>query len=879
MDPVILTSVALGAAGAATGIAGNVYKNRIHKSHRERFRYLRILPHEVNICENQRIERLVDLFGGFNRTKSERMKKGRDWFRFLIHKDKGGKIAFYIGYPEDRTTGIKKAFTNCYPEAELHPIAHSEMPLPVISKEGYGGYFAHTRKGDYEGLPLKPFQASDDGLPDILSCLDAGEKDTDVWLDILFSPTSNRNIKKAVTRTQKAIIRSNSGGQGKGFSWNEFAGDFMAEITSNGPTKARSQRKTTTTKAINRDLDNEQQEQLRSLKRRFTGRESAFHVSIHLYVEGNYAPSIAQTAATSIKTTLALDNGLRLVTTKAKGSADTAPIPPSYQRMLWTGQELAHFLHLPAGDHSINEHIPHLKKGQRSLKDTELNTGVGIGYLNHPIAQGRSVKIPKEQFTKHFILTGMTGSGKSSEGVFVCQSLLDDWLEDPQNAAGFTYFDPARETVATILNRLLMAEKNGKKVDWSKVHYFYLGPSEYSLGLNFLHRVGNEESDSIVGDVLGIMKYAYGGDTPQMDRIVRNTLMTLVEDRDPHSILGVVPLLTDEDFRNRITPRIKDYSTKQFWKNDFPELQGKMGQAIGPILNRLSPFTDNRTMRRMFGQLDWGIDLRKYMEEGHIVLWDLLNVGSETVKLAGSHLANQYYKTAKTRRSGARKHIMMIDEAHDVQVPVIPKIIAETRKFGLCLGLITQFINQFNKDIIAAVTENVGTILTCTQGPTSASIVSSMTAGHFDKQYLQKLPERVIAVYTKTKGEDGRSAITTFTVEASPPFVYKPDGKIANHEVEKEMEEAIGWGLSKGQELLARDGKHGARVDEEIESYMKSGTVLKEVGRLDNTIPPSRPTIPMKSPAPSLRRGSANSLTGTENTLREQQPADTWHDF
>jgi len=825
MDPLLIgaaTAVGVSSIGIKTWNS-----NRLKKLHKQKFRYVRILPHELISTDDQKVERFIDLFGGFNRTKIERFKKGRDWFRWLIHKDAEGNIAFYFGYPEDRTTGVMRSFLNAYPEAEVHKLSHEEVPLPKADpKAGYGGYFLPTKQGDQEGLPLKAFKATDDGMPDILSCLDAGEKDREVWLDIHFSPTSNRELKRVVKKAANGILGKNSTSSGS-FDLEQFGREVFKDITSNGPTKSAPIYKSSTK---TKDLDSDKQEQLKSLRRRFTGRESAFRVSIFLYVEGNYANSVAQTAATSIRKNLEYDNGLRFVKARVKEIGESAPIPSSRKEMIFTGQELANLLHFPTGTSNIYQYIPHLKKGQRSLKSTELTTGVSVGRLSHPIIKNRPVRIPKEMFKRHFVLSGQIGSGKSSEGIEMCQSLIDDWLEDPENAPGFSYMDPARETVLTLLTRLMKAEMDGKKVDWSKVHYVYLGPSDHSIGLNLLHKNEGEETDTIVSEILGLLKYAYGGDTPRMDRIVRNVLTTLVEDKQKHTILGIVPLLTNEDFRNRILPRVQhDSVIRQFWKTEFTAIEGQMDQVISPILNRLSPFTTNKTMRRMYGQAEWGLELKKYMDEGHIFLWDLLSLGEEQIKLTCGHLLNQIYKVAKTRGTGSKLHVVAVDEAHLVQIPIMKEMIFELRKFGICLGLITQFVHQFEPWLLDAISETVGTILTCTQGPKGAAALAQITAGHFDKTYFQKLPDRIVAVYTKEKGEDGRNHITSCVVEADPPYVYMPDGRIADYTNQQEMRKAFDWALEKGRELQKRDGRAIEEVDKEIDRYLETGTALQEV--------------------------------------------------
>uniref|UniRef100_UPI001FE211DC ATP-binding protein n=1 Tax=Effusibacillus pohliae TaxID=232270 RepID=UPI001FE211DC len=740
----------------------------------------------------------------------------REWFRLLIHMSDHG-IEFYTGYPQDRFTGVEKALEAAYPECERHPVSHQEVPLPN-PKGGYGGYFLLREKGEREGLPLRAFDARRDEWGDVLLFLEPG-----TWIDLVFSPASPAELKRLVKRASRAI-RPDPRTPASG--WSAVAEIGLEALREFDPRRAGSKkRKPPALKPPSlSELDPDEAARYRSLMDRFTGRERAFDVMLSVWSEHPHASSVVQSLATRLETMMTNQNGIRLRRTRRCPISRIAPVPFPTQTMIWTAPELANIFHLPDGQHRVMERIPHLERGQRSLRKDELTEGVAVGYLKHPLQQGRPVSIPFEQFTKHFVLTGMTGAGKSSTAVMMIQSLLDRWIADPEHAPGFSYFDPARETVATILTRLLKAELDGAKIPWEKVHYVYLGPTDYPLGLNLLHHEQGENIDAVAKEVLHLLKYAYAGDTPRMDRLVENALLTLLEDRKPHTILGIVPVLTDEDWRNRILPFVRDPIVRQFWEREVDSA------SIDPILNRLSPLLTNRTMRRMFGQKKWSLDLRRYMDEGHIFLWDLLNVSKENVKLAVGHIITQYHQTAKTRSSGAKVHILAVDEAHLVQIPVMTKIIAEDRKFGLCLGLITQYIGQFNDLLVDAITENVGTILTCTQGMKSAAAVSVMTAGAFDKEFLQRLPERVVAVYTKTKNESGRSEITTFTVESDPPYMYKPNGEIADHRREKEVQEAIQWALSKGMELQARDGTPAEVVDREIEEYLsKGGTLLQEV--------------------------------------------------
>ncbi|MDQ6422636.1 ATP-binding protein [Paenibacillus sp. LHD-117] len=829
-----------GAVAVSTLVVDRIQQEKKLQENRSRYRYVRIIPHKDTAASPDKIMRLIQNLHEYKRTRMDQVRKGKEWFRYLIHKDIKGEIALYIGFPEDRQTGIMRAYRNIYPEIELHDVQHSDLPLsmtelPVDSEKKakdtslYGGHFLTADKGPREGFAFKTYSGEED-IEDILYSLDASAKETECWLDILISPVSNNEIRRRVQQGIKSIYRKHgiTDPQTIDMSLRSF-GDALKGSAAKKATKATA--KPSKTRVSLADLDPDDKERIRMMQKRFTGRETAFAVSIRLLAHGKHAHSIAQTAATAVRSAFHFDNALRFVRDRnlSKSIFDSAPMPSKINSAYMTGEELSNIFRLPRGEHRIYQYVPHLQKGQELLKDDEFIDGISLGKMLHPLMKGREVRMPITQFTRHWFLSGMTGAGKSSFLLELIESMVQTWLANPNDTPGFSLSDPAQETAITILNRLCHYEKMGIPVDWSKVHYFDLGSAEYVLPLNILKRMNNESVHGLSDEAFDLIKTAYGGDTPQMDRILRNALTTLISDTSQdHNVLGIIPLLMEKRFRDRVLPHVKDKIILQFWEREFPDLEKKIGQAVGPLLNRLSPFQTNEAMRRMFGQPKMGLELRKWMDEGHIVLFNMKNVNQAATKLSGGFIANQFHKTAQTRATGSKVHISIYDEAHRTQYPIMNKIIAEDRKFGLSLGLSTQSIGQMDAEIINSVTEIVNNIFSTAQGPKSAAVVQQMTAGAFDRDFLQKLPERMLAVYTRAKVE-GRNQPKTFTVECDPPYLYRPDGsgEWANHEDEREMQAALAWGEAKGLELMARDCLRADEVDEMIDEYLTTGTVLQ----------------------------------------------------
>lgn len=739
----------------------NRYREKKH------YQYYRLLPHAEQKTSTNTVLEMVQQLGGYNRPRYIRWYRGREWFKWMIHRD-NGEISFYIGFPEDRKTGILRTIQNAYPKAELIEIEKEKVPMP--SPRSYSGRMILDQKGIHELEPLASYKGNN-GIGNLISFMGDG-----TWIDITFSPTSTWKLMHKLKAAQTKVRKKHE------------------KIA---------------------DMDSFEKADLKGFSQRLTGKDKVFTVAISIVSEHEQAGGVVQSIATGVSSIMNDENGLSF--RRFMNPIERCPYPTVYT-MDFVGHELANLLLLPHPDHDINEQIPRLQRGERALKPNELNKGISVGYISHPTEKEREVKIPLNVITQHFANTGKTGSGKSSFILQFIQSMIDEWVKDNSKAPTFTLIDPARETALTVISRLIKAEHDGYEVDWEKVHYFSFTNEEYPLPFNLLHRNKGEKIDDVTNNIMDILNTAFDNSgAVRMDRWIKNAIMTLLLDTKEHTILGVMKMFDDDDFREDVLSRITDPIVQNEWKS----FQKSVSEAtLDAIRTRMAPFQTSIYMRRMFGQFNFAMDIQRWMDEGHIVLIDCKNVDKVNTGMTVGHIVTQYHQQAINRKPGSRVHVLMVDEAHMAAIPIMDTIIAYDRKFGLSLGIITQYLNQLPKWLKDAIAGNMATILSGTQGDEAARQIEDMTNEKFSANYLQDLPANTLAVYTKEKIKGVGEKITTCTVKTDPPIVYKEDGTKADHENGEEMTAAFARLDGIAGELQKRDAMNYKNVDETIYKYM-----------------------------------------------------------
>ncbi|MBX5437592.1 MAG: ATP-binding protein, partial [Alicyclobacillaceae bacterium] len=606
----------------------------------------------------------------FRRVRAERYTKGQISFRFRMEKDERGEVWFWFVVPDDRVQGVEGTLP---PTLEWHEVAEENRRPEAAKPQSRKAGMWVTAKHDM--LPFaRPGKV--DPLVSLLRAMGPGTA-----VEIAFVPLEAGGAFERVRRAHgrhdpntKQPGGSFAAGTAQAFA--EVGKQTLAELgaafTGKPPQKS-AQAKPQTQARRQAELLPHQKARVQGVLQRYEELEEMFEVTIRF--EGD-DPKRAQPWFQGMLGALrdiAAENQLVM----ARGA----------KPFVMSAAELAQLVHVPTPEDWPK--MPVIREHARTLGDDEFATGVAIGYLRHPTQASRLVRIPYEQFTRHFLMTGMTGAGKSSTLVFMIQSIIDDWAKQtPGNPKpGFTLIDPATETALIILSRLQAALPEDSPL-WKKVHFVSFGNRDYPVAMNLLQVLS-------VDALVATISKAYGGGA-RIDEIVDKCVAAFQEDDEVvHVLAGMIPMLKDENWRLPVVRRLKTPLLRSYWEQTFPA-QAKNPEYYAPVERRLRPFVTSSTAL-YFGQPEYALPIREWMDDGHILILDVKALGSELMGLIMGGLIERYYQVALTRpESTSLTHFLLVDECHRVQTDVMARIIAETRKFGLSLGMITQSVEQFD---------------------------------------------------------------------------------------------------------------------------------------------------------------------------------------
>lgn len=328
------------------------------------------------------------------------------------------------------------------------------------------------------------------------------------------------------------------------------------------------------------------------------------------------------------------------------------------------------------------------------------HTILGEGHGGEPIA------LTRDERMMHCAILGSSGTGKSS---LLLTIAMQDVVRNG-GTDGLMFIDPHGDAAQALIDRIPKHRHN-------HVCYLELGNPEWPIALNPLSCEHPDDRAFVADAFVSALRDIWFADStaaPRLENILRHSALALLD--VPGSTIAHIPrLLTDDDFRHRVVPRVRNAVTRRFLIDRYEEWTAAFkAEATESLLTRIDAVLSFPVILNTLGQHKATLDIAKAMNSGRLIIANLANVGTTGAHLMGALLIAGVRAAAmaraRLRPEERRDFHMIIDEAQTMSTASLPAMLAQLRKFNVSALLATQMLDALSDQTRSALLGVIGTI-------------------------------------------------------------------------------------------------------------------------------------------------------------------------
>ncbi|QQR83274.1 type IV secretory system conjugative DNA transfer family protein [Candidatus Peregrinibacteria bacterium] len=295
---------------------------------------------------------------------------------------------------------------------------------------------------------------------------------------------------------------------------------------------------------------------------------------------------------------------------------------------------------------------------------------------------------------------------------------------------------------------------------------------DFPISFNPLENVGEAYKMQVTIGFIDIFKKLFGDNwSDRLEHVLRYTTLALLDSPNT-TVLSILKMLTDKNYRQKIISRIQDSVVKNFWVSEFAAWSEKFdAEAITPLLNKVGQLVSTNMIRNIIGQPNSKFNIRDIMDNEKILLMKVSKglLGEENAQILGAMIITKMYQAAMQRadmREEDRKDFYLyIDEFQNFATDTFAEILSEARKYRLNLTIAHQYMGQLLPVVQKTVFGNVGSIVSFRVGSDDAGILAQEYNPIFKERDIINLGVREFYAKMSVNGEI-REAFSARTLDA-----------------------------------------------------------------------------------------------------------------
>jgi hypothetical protein len=367
----------------------------------------------------------------------------------------------------------------------------------------------------------------------------------------------------------------------------------------------------------------------------------------------------------------------------------------------------------------------------------------------------------------HNLIIGSTGSGKTKLLELLIRQRVRSFT-----GSGVCLLDPHGDLYHSVLSYISGFIENGSSPEMAEYisrKLVLIDPAEkkYVVGVNPLEAAG-ASPNLLVSELIEIFRkhWSHGDIGNRTAELLRNNFYVL--QCNGLTLCETKALLTNASFRASLVDHLPPGEVKEYFLYRYNPLSERM-QAVysEPILNRISIFLSDPTIRAIVGQAKSTINFRQIMDQGK---WLLINLSKGKLRgnasLLGAFFVTKFQMAAFSRIDVSEEKrvpfFLFVDELQNLSDD-FEIILSESRKMRLFLTLSHQHIAQMNRLLFSSILANTNNQIYFRLSHQDAAVLSA-EFGQREKPLIQRklVNLKPREAYIKKKGEPARIMKTAY---------------------------------------------------------------------------------------------------------------------